>query len=177
MIKRVLCFIGLALIGTLPVPAQDVPKVEVFGGYSWAGGNFHGVTTSVTGNVNKWFGVTADFSGHYGREQEGAILVSKDAHTFQAGPRFSRRGKRFTPFVYALFGATRFHQSATVSGQHLSEADTGFTSTFGGGLDVTVSKRVAIRAFQIDYFRPNFFGEAHNRARVAFGVVFRIGKR
>jgi opacity protein-like surface antigen len=177
MIKRVLWFICLAVAASLPVLAQDVPKVEVFAGYSWAGGNFHGVNTSVTGNVNKWFGVTADFSGHYGNELEGPILVSKDAHTFQVGPRFSRRGKRFTPFVYALVGATRFHESATIAGQHLSHADTGFTTTVGGGLDVTVSDRVAIRAFQLDYFRPNFFGEAHNRARLAFGLVFHIGKK
>jgi len=177
MINRVLGFICLVVVASLPVPAQDVPKVEVFGGYSYAGGNFHGVNTSVTANVNKWLGLTADFSGHYGSEQEGILLVSKDAHTFQGGPRFSHRGKRFTPFVYALVGATRFHESATVSGQQLSHADTGFTSTIGGGLDVTVSDRVAIRAFQLDYFRPNFFGEAHNRGRLAFGVVFRLGKK
>jgi opacity protein-like surface antigen len=135
------------------------------------------VNTSVTGNVNKWFGFTADYSGHFGTEPEGILLVSKNAHTFQVGPRISRRGKRFTPFVYALFGATRFKQSATVNGVHLSESDTGFASTFGGGLDVTVNDRVAIRAFQIDYFRPNFFGEAHNRGRLAFGLVLRFGKK
>lgn len=177
MIRTVLFAICLVFVTCLPVSAQDVPKVEVFGGYSWAGGNFHGVNTSLTGNVNKWFGLTADFSGHYGSEQEGAILVKKDAHTFQGGPRFARRGKRFTPFVYALFGFTRFHESATVAGQQLSQADTGFTSTFGVGLDVKVNDRVAIRAFQIDYFRPNFYGEAHNRGRLAFGVVVGIGKK
>jgi len=29
----------------------------------------------------------------------------------------------------------------------------------------------------LDYFRPNFFGEAHNRGRLAFGVVFNIGRK
>ena len=87
------------------------------------------------------------------------------------------RGKRFTPFAYVLFGATRFHESATINGVHLAQADTGFAATVGGGLDVTVNERVAIRAFQLDYFRPNFFGEAHNRGRLAFGMVFRFGKR
>ena len=156
--------------------AQEVTKVEVFGGYSWAGGNFHGWNSSVTGNVTRRLGIVADFSGHYGDELEGSILVKEDAHSFLFGPRFSFRRKRLSPFVYALFGATRFHQSATVSGQKFSASDTGFSSAFGGGLDIKVNDRIAIRSFQIDYFRPNFFGEAHNRGRLAFGVVIHLGK-
>jgi opacity protein-like surface antigen len=178
MLKKTLCSMCLVFLALMPVFAQDVPKAEVFGGYSWAGGNFHGWNASVTGNVNKRFGIVADFSGHYGSELEGTILVKKDAHSFLFGPRVSfRRGKKATPFVYALFGATRFHESAIVAGQKLSDSDTGFSSAFGVGLDVKVNDRVAIRAFQIDYFRPNFFGEAHNRGRLAFGVVLHLGKK
>jgi len=175
--RKNLWVICLVLFACLPVAAQDTPKVEVFGGYSWAGGNFHGWNTSVTGNLSKSFGLVADFSGHYGSELDGPIFVDEDAHSFLFGPRFSHRGKRLTPFAYALFGVTRFHESATISGQRLSDADTGFSSALGGGLDVKVSKHVAIRAFQIDYFRPNFFGEAHNRGRLAFGIVFRFGRK
>src|SRR5262245_37083094 len=80
MIARVLGLTCLILLVSTAGMAQDVPKVEVFGGYSWAGGNFHGWNTSVTGNINNWFGLVADFSGHYGSEQEGTILVDKDAH-------------------------------------------------------------------------------------------------
>jgi opacity protein-like surface antigen len=168
----------LVFLASLPALAQGVPKAEVFGGYSWAGGNFHGWNASVTGNINKRLGIVADFSGHYGSELEGSILIKKDAHSFLFGPRFSfRRGKRVAPFVYALLGATRFHESATVSGQKLFDSDTGFSSALGGGLDIKVNDRVAIRAFQIDYLRPNFFGEAHNRGRLAFGVVLHLGKK
>jgi opacity protein-like surface antigen len=177
MLKKTLCSMCLVFLALMPVLAQDVPKAEVFGGYSWAGGKFHGWNTSVTGNVNKRFGIVADFSGHYGSELEGSILVKKDAHSFLFGPRVSFRGKKFTPFVYALLGATRFHESATVAGQKLSDSDTGFSSAFGVGLDVKVNDRIAIRAFQLDYFRPNFFDEAHNRGRLAFGVVLHLGKK
>jgi hypothetical protein len=47
----------------------------------------------------------------------------------------------------------------------------------GGGLDIKVSERVAIRAFQIDYLRARFFGQTENRGRLAFGLVFRFGKK
>ena len=176
MLIKVLCSISLVVLAVSPAMSQETPKAEVFGGYSWAGGNFHGWNASVTGNITKRFGVVADFSGHYGNEVDGPLLIHEDAHSFLFGPRFSFRGKRLTPFVYALFGATRFHESANIFSQHLSDSDTGFSSALGGGLDIRVNNRVAIRAFQLDYFRPNFFGEAHNRGRLAVGVVLRLGK-
>ena len=177
MLIKVLCSISLVVLTLQPAKAQEVPKAEVFGGYSWAGGNFHGWNSSITGNITKRIGIVADFSGHYGSELDGSVLIQQDAHSFLFGPRFSFRGKRLTPFVYALFGATRFHESAIISGQKLSDSDTGFTSALGGGLDVKVNDRIAIRAFQLDYFRPNFFGETHNRGRLAVGVVLHLGKK
>lgn len=177
MIIKALCVACLVLTASLSTSAQETPKVEVFGGYSWAGGNFHGWNGSVTGNVNNWFGVVADFSGHYGSEQEGTIRVNQNAHSFLFGPKISFRGKKLVPFGYALFGATRFEESAVVFGQRFSASDTGFSSAYGGGLDLKVSDHVTIRTFQLDYFRPNFFGEAHHRGRLAFGVVFNIGRK
>lgn len=177
MLRKALCILCLMIVASLPAMAQDVPKAELFGGYSWAGGDFHGWNTSITGNVTKRFGIVADFNGNYGSEL-GLVRIKQTAHSFLFGPRFSlSRGKRLTPFVYALVGVTRFQESATISGQKLSQSDTGFSSALGGGLDVKVNDRVAIRAFQIDYFRPNFFGEAHNRGRLAFGIVLHLGKK
>jgi hypothetical protein len=48
---------------------------------------------------------------------------------------------------------------------------------FGGGLDIKVNDRLAIRAFQLDYLRTNFFGETGHRGRLAFGLVLRLGKK
>lgn len=171
--------LGLFLMISVPVAAQELPKAELFGGYSWAGGNFHGFDTSVTGNVNHWFGVTANFSGHKGHEDDGIFRENQRALSFLFGPRFSiRKSKRVTPFVYALFGGVNFRVTLLASGQRLASAsDTGFNMALGGGLDVKVNDRLAIRAFQLDYLRPNFFGESHNRGRLAFGVVLRLGRK
>ena len=177
MLIKALYSTALVFVMLQSALAQDVPKAEVLGAYSWAGGNFHGWNASLTGNVTKRFGIVADFSGHYGSELEGPLRIHQDSHSFLFGPRFSFRGTRLTPFVYALFGATRFHESVIISGQKLSDSDTGFSSALGGGLDVKVNDRIAIRAFQLDYFRPNFFGEAHNGGRLAVGVVLHVGKK
>jgi hypothetical protein len=53
MLKKALRSMSLVFLALVSVVAQEVPKVEVFGGYSWSGGNFHGWDTSVTGNVTK----------------------------------------------------------------------------------------------------------------------------
>lgn len=176
MFERALCSMCLVFLALVPAMAQEIPKAEVFGGYSWSGGNFHGWNTSVTGNITKRLGIVADFSGHYGSEL-GLVRVDQHAHSFLFGPRISFRGKRLTPFAYSLFGATRFAESAVISGQRLSAVSTGFSLAIGGGLDVKVNERVAIRAFQLDYFRPIVNDEPNNRGRLAFGVVLRLGKK
>jgi len=176
MLKRALCSMCLVFLISALAMSQELPKAEVFGGYSWSGGNFHGWNAALTGNINKRFGIVADFSGHYGSEL-GLVRVDQHAHSFLFGPRVSFRGKRLTPFVYGLFGATRFAESAVISGQRLSAVSNGFSLAIGGGLDIQVNDRIAIRVFQLDYFRPIVNDEPNNRGRLAFGVVLRLGKK
>jgi len=176
--RRILFVAGLMVMMYLPTMAQEeTPRVEVFGGYSYAGGNFHGWNSSVTGNVNEWFGVTADFSGYYGGASEPNFEEQQSVHTYMVGPKFSLRRKRVTPFAYALFGGARIHSRATEFGQLSIATDTGSSIALGGGLDVRVNDRIAIRAFQIDYLRVNLFNEVNNRGRLSFGVVLRLGKK
>jgi peptidoglycan-associated lipoprotein len=165
---------------SLTVPAQEgeTPKAELFAGYSYAGGNFHGWNAALTGNVNKWFGVTADFTGHYGGSpDEDGFDERQRVHSYHFGPRFSARRKKVTAFAHALFGASTLKTELTGFGQRFLFSDTGFSLVAGGGLDIKVSDRVAVRAFQIDYLRATFFGETENRGRLAFGIVFRLGKK
>lgn len=172
--------IMMLLAASVSAAAQtEIPKAELFGGYSWAGGNFHGWGASVTGNVNRWFGLTADFSGHYGHEQDAVVRENQRALSYLFGPRFTlRKHRRVTPFAYALFGGINYGIRLSLSGQTLVAVnDSGFNMALGGGLDVKVNKHLAVRAFQIDYLRPNFFNESHNRGRLAFGLVLRLGKK
>ena len=41
MLKKILCSVSLVFLALVSAKAQEVPKAEVFGGYSWSGGNFH----------------------------------------------------------------------------------------------------------------------------------------
>src|SRR5688572_8025838 len=143
MIKRLLLVVCLFGAGSLAAIEEEVQRAELFGGNSWAVGIDHCVNDSVTGNVNSSVGMTAELSGQFSHEQYGPVLLDQKAQTIQTGPRFSRRDKKYTPFFYVLVGATRFKDSTTIGGARLSEADTGFTSTVGGGLDVKLNDRIA----------------------------------
>ena len=168
----------LAFLLAHTAPAQETPKAELFGGYSYAGGNFHGWHASVAGNVNKWFGLAADFTGHYGGgTDEDGFDERQRVHSYHFGPRFSARRQRVTPFAHALFGASSLKTRLAAPGQRFEFNDTGFSFVLGGGLDIKVHDRVHIRAFQLDYLRARFFGETENRGRLAFGLVIRLGKK
>jgi len=94
------------------------------------------------------------------------------------GPRFSyRKSKRLVPFAHALLGVTREHEDSTILlpdfSLRVKNTDTGFAMALGGGLDVGLSRRVALRLFQVDYSLTHVVFTRHN-ARGSVGLVFRF---
>ena len=160
--------------------AQDYPKGEVGGNYTYvrvnpgggvSGLNCHGGGGSVGGNLNSYFGVAGEFSGC---KVTGLSGGSVSAYTYLFGPRLTYRGSgNFEPFAEALFGGV--HISA--SGGGLSGSDNAFAMAIGGGADYKVSRSVAIRLIQADYFFTKFGGTHQNNARIQAGIVFRFGGR
>ena len=81
--------------------AQDSPKVEIFGGYSYADAEVSNISKgwngALAGNFTNWFGVVGDVSGHYnsqntvGIEGETVANVETKIHvyTFTLGPQFT----------------------------------------------------------------------------------------
>lgn len=168
----------IVLLGLFPllVMAQETPKAEVFGGYQFTrtniigtGLNFNGWNASVTGNVNKWFGVAADFSGNYHSETGGSLKV----YSYTFGPVVSLNHEgTLNPFVHALFGGA--HANLSVSGAG-SAGTNGFTMMMGGGADAKISPRLAVRLFQADWVYYHFEGVGESKnVRVSTGLVFRF---
>ena len=161
--------------------AQDYPKAEVFGGFSFTHLDTEGATVPTTApagtsikhwypgweaagqyNLTKLLGVKADFSANYGKPVNvpGVTgIPSAHSYNFLFGPVISARTGRFTPFAQALFGANRLSLgSSTISvpvfGVSVPEtgySETAFAMAFGGGLDVKVSHHFAYRLGQFDY--------------------------
>jgi len=171
--KLLLVVLVLSLL-SLPVMAQDAPKAEVFGGYQFTrlggtdGINMNGWNAAVTGNLNRWFGLTGDFSGTY--KSVGADSLHVYTYTF--GPVISSgRNKTFSPFVHALFGG--FHTTANFEGAPIS--GNGFALQLGGGLDVNVSRHLGVRVIQGDWIMLHASGGSENKnARISAGIVLRF---
>jgi hypothetical protein len=158
---RTLLMIAVSLaVLCMPTLAQEYPRAEAYGGYQF----FHHVDPSfsangwnaaVTGNITRWFGVKADFSGSY-RGGEGL-------YTYMVGPVVTLRTKRVSPFVHALFGG------ASLAGNG------SFASAVGGGLDLNASEHIAWRLVQADWLFLRRGGETdRGGGRISTGIVFRF---
>ncbi|MEO6726525.1 MAG: outer membrane beta-barrel protein [Blastocatellia bacterium] len=183
---RKLFFIA-ALLLALPLitQAQDAPRVEIFGGYSYlradddnGGIDLHGWNASTAVNINKWVGIAADFSGHYGEASVFSLTNKADVsgYLFLVGPRFSyRKHKVLTPFGHVLLGAARQNVSVRTASGRLKSDDAAFALAIGGGLDATVHPNLAIRLFQTDYVLTRFNDDSQHNFRISTGLVLRLG--
>lgn len=178
-------FVAASLLLLLPLAAfaQDKPKVEIFGGYSYLHTDdaldldLHGWNASVAGNLNKWFGLKSDFSGHYDDVTlSPGVRADVSAHLFLAGPQFTyRKNDTWQPFAHVLLGAARSHVSARTATGRVRATETDFALAAGGGLDANVAKHLAIRLFQADYvYIHDNIDDTHN-FRLSTGIVLRLG--
>jgi len=90
------------------------------------------------------------------------------------GPRVSLTHHVTTPFVQALFGGV-WAADGVVLGPV-----TAFGMTAGGGVDLRVSRFLAIRPVQTEYLMNKFPDGANNRQssfRYGAGIVLRLGKK
>ncbi len=178
--SRLLILVLCTFVFTLSAAAQEIPEFEIFGGYSYIKVNEGGAGTSydlqtgwaasVSPNLNRWFGLTADFSGHYETVGGAATKI----HLFTFGPRFSiRRNERFTPYFHVLAGGTRISTSFLT----IRASDTGFAGIGGGGFDVHIGESLSVRMGQLDYVVTRFSGRYQHDFRYSAGVVFRFGSK
>lgn len=194
--KRLL--LTLTAIGLLCVPGwaqshsgSEPDKVEIFGGYSYlnsdfnfpefAGDHLNGWEASVTGKINRWVGITADISGHYG----SSVPVGPAPGTFTSetpymysvlfGPQVSWVNRsRFTPYAHVLVGFEKAKVGVVTPGFFGTASDTAFGLALGGGVDVGLTRHLAIRAAQVDWLRTTLFDQTQNAPRVSTGVVFKF---
>jgi opacity protein-like surface antigen len=185
--RRALVFVAFVSFTAL-VNAQETPKYELFGGYSYlrqTNTNFNGWEASGAYNFNHWIGVKLDADGHYWSDsRSGVFSVNLSNHEIMLGPQVSWRQKRFTLFAHTLFGYSRFHDHFTEHELPPPFPDP-FTQTnnanalgvaLGGGGDWNLTEHWAVRA-QADYLQAAAFQDRSDNFRFSTGIVYRFGKR
>jgi opacity protein-like surface antigen len=174
--RNLMLVIGIVLCCCSSSHAQGVPRVEIFGGYSYLNVDTNGVTSrlntngweaSVSGNFNRWFALEGDVSGYYTTFD----AVNLSAYGFTGGPRVN-----FRPFfVHALVGLDRGTGSVTGA----SASQNSFAAAFGGGIQWSLAQHWAVRG-STDYVlsQHNIFGGpayTQNNFRVSAGIVYYLG--
>ncbi len=190
---------------------DTTPRVELFLGYSfWRAvpdstrnrmDAMHGGSTSLAYNLNNHVGLVFDFAGFHvdsveftspgaGFGPSRVVDAEGNVFTFLFGPRVSfRNHDRLTPFLQVLAGAARAGQ-VTLDGcaapipacRPLSE-ETAFAMTAGGGLDLKLNHRIALRLLQAEYVPTRFRDAAslagdtgwQSNVRLSTGIVLRFG--
>jgi outer membrane protein OmpA-like peptidoglycan-associated protein len=180
------------------------PKVEWFMGYTYlravpqlAEGNrlvyLNGGSTSLAFNFNRYFGIVGDFGGFNdtrllltgGNLSQNDQIDKGTVFTLLGGPRLSfRKYDRITPFVQVLAGGARASEitlSGCAANCLLLPKEYVFAMTAGGGLDLRVHHRIALRLIQAEYLMTRFgdfntgLTATQNDVRLSTGLVFRFG--
>ena len=207
--RKLFVVLGLVLLAGLPAQGQDkeFPRAEIYGGFSYASvdtrdlesiygipvgrTNALGFGTQVAGNINKYFGLVFDFSGHFKSRTFtdpvlGSVTAKTKAYTFMAGPRITARSDKATAFLHALVGGAKFNTglpSDIPPAFGAKNSDNGFAWAVGGGVDVNAGNKVAIRIIQVDYLSskllfstvPGVSAPRQHNFRIGGGIVFRLG--
>ena len=137
--------------------------------------SMNGGTASVAWRVRPAFDVAGEFNGtnNGNIRATGRSLVLL---TYLAGPRYRYVAKsaRVVPYGQVLVGGA--HASG---GLYASGTANSFAMAIGGGLDVAVRPRVAVKLVQAEYLMtllPNGVNDRQNNVAVSAGVVFRFGR-
>jgi outer membrane protein OmpA-like peptidoglycan-associated protein len=175
--KRLMLLAVLLCSLSVMAIAQEFPRSEIFGGYSYVrcdtqgediSCNLNGWNASAAINANKYVGLAIDFGGVYGTIDQD---IKEHVHSVMFGPKVTFRQERWTPFLQALFGYV--HPSSESGGVSYHEND--FGMAFGGGLDINVSDNIAVRPVQLEYFPIKSGGDILNNLRYSAGIVFKLG--
>jgi hypothetical protein len=165
---------------------------------------FNGGGGGIQYNINRMLGIKGEFTG-YGSTQwtrevtspiptpNGAIIpvgtYKSNASSFQYlfGPVIGVQVKRIRPYGHLLFGQTNTTGYADLNNFNIVGGTVSwdgtqhpFTMAFGGGLDVSVSNRVAFRLAQTDwvltrYTNPFTNTNNQNSFRYQGGIVIKFG--
>ena len=197
--------LGFGLLFGVGAIADDIPKADLFLGYSMFRANSARNIPAFTSNGG--LGTFAwNFTNHIAAEFEFGGYHNGNIHnvrfdttemTYLFGPRVSLgRSKRVIPYVHTLFGGIHLTTSIPVTlaptplattgtTTRLAGTQDGFAMALGGGLDLRLSHHVTLRPIQLDYLMTRLadFGQSgqpsqtrnQHNLRYAAGILFTFG--
>lgn len=160
--------------------AQDVPRAELFLGYSYINADTSGLTSrlnvngadlSFVANINQWVGAETNFNASYKGLTESGVSGSIRDFNLLFGPRLHYKWA----YAHALVGLDDFGGSAL----GVSSTNGSVGGATGAGAMFKITKHIGVEGGG-DYFftRHNLVGGSpitQNHFRAVAGVVFTFG--
>lgn len=97
--RKCILLMGVLVLGfCVSAMAQETPKAEIFGGYSYTRDvtddqNFQGGTGSIAFNANNWLGLVGDFAGYKATGLPSGVSANLFTYTFGPAPLLSQERK------------------------------------------------------------------------------------
>lgn len=137
-----------------------------------------GGSVQIHGQLWRGWGVAADIAG----AQAGNVNASGvelDMVTATFGPRYtwSPAHQRYALFGQALAGIANGFNSVFPAATGAISSNNSLALVLGGGMNVALSRHVAVRALDADWLRtqlPNGTTKVQNNLRLGAGFVFRF---
>jgi len=179
--------IALAALFLLGIAsAQNIPQIEVFGGYSYLNfdlpANPSTGTTSQRLTMNGWdisaavrvfrhISIEGDFSGHSLSDCTGITTLKCSDFSYMGGPRWEHamHSGKITAFVHGLIG----QDSATLPGPSgVSVSDSSVAVAAGAGLDYWIyHNKLGVQLGPFDYFYTRHLNEDAVPAKTTFASL------
>lgn len=187
--KKILMSLAVLLLFSLPALAQETPRFEIGAGYTFRSFNvpssprfnMNGWNFNADYNLNNWLGVAGEINGTYHSNLNDG---DNKVYSYMAGPRLFPFGhRRITPYAQALFGAAHYSLVLNLGpgNGNFTDSETYFAWSAGGGVDVSLTRRVAWRLVQFQYEQTRFFNNAtygsnpnQNNYTIGSGILFRF---
>lgn len=177
--------LSLSAMASAQLSPQEVPKLELFNSFSYAtdsNGNAPGWLASLTVNRSikndPYLGLVFEMSRHYRTAIiQTAVGPLKDTAGFSSAlfgfQVYMFRKSAISPFLRLMpLGLSEKNVLVTVAGKSRFDPQPAYAAAVGGGFDMKINKRVAVRAVQVDYL--GFGGDRPNRTRISTGLVLRF---
>ena len=173
MTVRFAILVAVVLSAGCMCRAEDSPKVEATDDYSyfrlnpglpsvWNSQNLNGSGAQVALYFKPWLAIAADLQGYGSFTQcpksssEFSGCAQGNLFTYTSGPQAKYRAGKLEPFAEVLLGGAHTNIYANACNKNTGEcgsrspSNNAFALAIGGGVDIAVSSKIAIRLVDAD---------------------------
>ena len=180
--------LGCAAMAPRPAVAQNGSLIDVGLDYNYvrtnlpAGGcgciAMDGGNGWVAFNFRRSLGIVGEIATQHASNISGTG-ANLTLTSYLAGPRYIwAHSHRFRPFAQFLLGGAHASGTLAPGSSGLTGSPNAFALIAGGGLDIGLTRHIALRALEADYYLTRFengVNDHQNNTRLAAGVIIRFG--